>query len=226
MTTQKLAFYSLVCISLFVFSCSSDKKGSSDAEEKDSNTITLTTEKDDGSTTTTEIDPQNVEEAMNQVKDALSGLNKDGKALEVVNFRDLKEALPKRVAGMDRTSHSGEKTGMFGINVSQAQAEYQDGDKSLDISLIDFAGVSMFTMQMAAWSTIDIDKESDNGYERTTTIQGHKAFEKYDNNAKSGEVNLLIADRFILNIKGRNVSAADMKDAVKDIDIKDIAKLK
>ncbi|HMQ47623.1 MAG TPA: hypothetical protein PKA00_05820 [Saprospiraceae bacterium] len=226
MTTQKLGLYGLFCLSLFLFACSSDKKSNNEAEEKDANTITLTTENEDGTTTTEEIDPQNVEEAMNQVKDALSGLNKDGKAVEVVNFRDLKEALPKKIAGMDRTSHSGEKTGMFGINVSQAQAEYEGGDKSIDVSLIDFAGVSMFTMQMAAWSTIDIDKESDNGYERTTTIEGHKAFEKYDSKAKSGEVNILVADRFILNIKGRNVSASEMKDAVKDMDLKAIAKLK
>lgn len=40
---------------------------------------------------------------------------------------------------------------------------------------------------VAAWSMIDRDKETENGYEKTTTYKGNKAYEKYNSKNKNGE---------------------------------------
>ena len=59
----------------------------------------------------------------------------EGKEVETVNFRELKALLPAELDGLKRTSASGEKNNAFGINVSQAEGEYETEDNSSSISI-------------------------------------------------------------------------------------------
>lgn len=54
-------------------------------------------------------------------------------------------------------------------------------------SMKGLAGMTAF-----AWSWAEIDKESDDGFERTFEYKGHKAYEKYDTNYKNGEYRYLL----------------------------------
>jgi len=83
----------------------------------------------------------------------------------------------------------------------------------------------MALMGMAAWASLEYEKDSDEGYERTTTIQGHKAFEKYYERQKEGEIGVLVSNRFIVSIKGYNVSMNDIQAALKRIKLDDLVKL-
>ena len=133
--------------------------------------------------------------------------------------------LPEKSACMERTAHSGEKAGAMGFNMSTATAEYREGDKELEVAIIDFAGVASALMGMAAWSTVEIDREDENGYERTTTVEGYKAFEKYNSKNKSGELSVLIGDRFIITLKGRDIEEQDFKKAIAELKIRELAKM-
>ncbi|ACT95517.1 hypothetical protein [Dyadobacter fermentans] len=151
----------------------------------------------------------------------------DREAVEPVDFRKLKDLLPEKVAGMARTEATGEKTGAMGFTVSTAQAKYKGSDNTLNIEIVDTGGIAgVSTMALAAWSIAEIDKETTTGYERTTQIDGHKAFEKYNNESKSGEVNVLVADRYVVNVEGDNVSVDELKEALKDIDLAKLGELK
>jgi len=79
---------------------------------------------------------------------------------------------------------------------------------------------------LAAWSKLDVDRETDDGYERTTTFDGHKAYEKYNDKRKRGEINLIVNSRFIVQVEGRGVEMDELKRAIKKIDLDDLAKLK
>ena len=70
---------------------------------------------------------------------------------------------------------------------------------------------------MAAWSNVEVDRESEDGYERTTTIDGHKAYEKYDSKTQRGEYSVIVDDRFIVTMEARNVDEDDFKDAFRQI---------
>lgn len=175
-----------------------------------------------GSEGGTQDEPQSVQEAMNEVRDALQG---DGKTVEVVDFRELKALLPDELAGMKRTSHTGEKAGMFGMNLSTAKAEYEEGGQRLDVSIVDVAGVSMALAGMASWASMEVDRETDNGYERTTMIEGYKAFEKYDKSSKNGEVSVIVENRFILTVDGDNIEEKTLAKAIDQLNIKKLARL-
>jgi hypothetical protein len=138
---------------------------------------------------------------------------------EVVDFRILKDALPDKLVGMDRVSHNGNKTSFAGVAISTAEAEYADGDRKMAINIIDTGGFGAVMAGMAAWSNIEIDNESDDGYERTTLIDGKKAFEKYNRKTKEGGINVISADRFIVMVNAKNISEEDLRKALEKIKV-------
>lgn len=138
----------------------------------------------------------------------------------IVDFRVLKEALPEKVLGMPRAGHSGQKSGFGDLMISMAEATYEDGDKKIEIKLMDTGGLGAALAGLAGWSQIEMDKEDEQGYERTTMIADKKAFEKYNRVTKEGEIAMINADRFIVSINGHNISEDDLRKAISQIRIK------
>lgn len=154
---------------------------------------------------------------------------KEGKAVEVVDFRELKALLPEEVEGMKRTNATGEKNSAMGFKVSQAEGDYQteDGFNSLDIQIVDMGNMSgLAGLATWGWTIAEVDKETETGYERTTKYQGHKAFEKYDNEYKNGSIEVLVAERFMVSVHGNNVPMETIKSALEDVDLGKLAGMK
>jgi hypothetical protein len=166
-------------------------------------------------------------EALQAIADKAKEMG-NGATVDPVDFRKLKELMPEKLIGLKRSESTGEKSGAMGFTVSTAQAKYGGkGDATLEIEIVDTGGIAgVSTMALATWSMADIDKETTNGYEKTTNLEGYKAFEKYDNNIKSGEINVLVADRYIVNVEGNDVSMEQLKEALKEIELSKLAGLK
>jgi len=159
-----------------------------------------------------------VSDALNKVEDAMEELKNDGKVVEPVNFRILKSAIPETFLGMERSKYEGETAGAMGFKVSTAKATFKDGDRRVEIEIIDVGGFGMAAMSMAAWSMAEIDKESDTGFERTTTYDGHKAFEKCSNDRC--EFSTWMNKRIIFNVKSKNVGMDEIiKGLIRDVDL-------
>ena len=97
--------------------------------------------------------------------------------------------------------------------------------KRIDLSIIDGGGSAMM-MGLAAWSMIEVDKETENGYEKTSKMGDNKSYEKYDNANKDGEIAILVNKRFIVSAKGRGVSMDKLKAALKTLIWINLADLK
>lgn len=185
-----------------------------------------------GNNETTEEKPKNQLEALKEFGEKAESMAKDlenNEVVDPVDFRVLKELLPQKADNLPLKESSGEKNGAMGFTVSTAEAKYEseDGQSSIDISIIDAAGISGFGMMgLAAWSLAEVDKETSTGYEKTLSLDGHKAFEKYDNTDKSGEISVIVADRYIVKVEGDQVTMDQMKKALKDIDLNTLAKTK
>jgi len=163
-----------------------------------------------------------------QAMQMLGGQNAGGPRVEPVNFRDLKALLPDALPGYKRTSATGEKAGAMGVVMSQANADYNaDGGAHLSIKLLDIGSMSgPLALGLAGWASAEIDRETETGYEKSTVLGGNKAFEKYDNRSKHGEINVLVGNRFIVEVKGRDVKVDDLKAAVGKLDLGKLASLK
>ena len=172
-------------------------------------------------------EPKGAVEALQQFADKAKEMqNKE--PVDPIDFRKLKELLPEEISGFKRTETSGEKSGAMGFTISTAEARYKgDDDASVKVEIFDTGGVAgVATMALASWTMADIDKETETGYEKTTKLQGHKAFEKYNSQDKSGELNVLVADRYVVNVNGNNVTAEQLKSILADLDLAKLAGLK
>lgn len=180
-----------------------------------------------GSKKTEQEAPANATEALQQFADKAKDMQKQG-TVDPVDFRELKDLLPQKATGLERTEATGEKNGAMGFTISRAEARYKnEADASVHIEIFDTGGIAgVATMALAAWTMADIDKETTTGYEKTTTLEGYKGYEKYDNQSKSGELNVLVADRFVVNVSGNNLSVDELKSVLAEIDLKTLADLK
>ncbi len=164
-----------------------------------------------------------LEALQNIAKEAEKMSNESPK--EVVDAKLLKELLPEDADGLPRKEASSQKTGAMGFNISTAEASYRNDDSSIKVAIIDAAGTGAL-MGMAAWSMIDMDKEDENGYEKTTKYKGNKAFEKYNTKNKDGEMAVIVANRFVVTVSGNNVDMDKIKSTLDDIDLGKLEDLK
>lgn len=162
----------------------------------------------------------NMGDAMNALGAAMGGA-KDGKKVETVDYKALKDMLPESLSGMKRTDASGEKSSAMGMQVSNAEGRYSNDQgahvtlKITDIgSLTGLAGMAVY-----AWAATDIDRESDSGYEKTSKFNGYKSHEKWTKSSKSGEISVLVADRFVIEASGDGVEMDALKDALTKLNL-------
>jgi hypothetical protein len=163
-------------------------------------------------------------DAMKKMTEAFN----DGKKVEPVNFRDLKALLPASLSGFTRGEASGERNAAMGMNVAEAHTEFTTEDgKSIRIKITDFGSMSgAIKMAAFAWTMADIDRESGNEYERTSTYNGHKAFERYNSADRRGEITVLIAGRFAVEVEGNDVDMSEIKGALSKVDVAKLASMK
>ncbi|MCL6495250.1 MAG: hypothetical protein K6T54_10795 [Ignavibacterium sp.] len=170
-------------------------------------------------------DLENFAENMKNLSESFN----EGKKVNPVDFRDLKSLLPEQIGTLKRTNASGEKSSAMGINISKADADYREeqGNKRIDIEITDLGSVTGLSAFAAyGWYMAEIDKETDDGYEKTFTYKGNKGYEKYNNKYQNGDISVLVAKRFVVEINGDNVSMDEMKAALDMIDIGKLEGLK
>lgn len=178
-----------------------------------------------------QISPEQMQQLMQAAGKALGAIANQGtnapKAL--VDFRELKGLLPKELPGGFKGAVKGQKSGAFGMMVSEAEGTYQpeSGDGSLTIKVSDISGLGgLGAMAHTAWASAEVDNESDDGYEKTTTIAGFKAMEKYNNKGKDGEIHILVDNRFVVEVRGSEVKMEQIKAALGAVDLKKLSELK
>jgi len=216
---MKKIYLFLSILGLFaLWHCTPDNE-SSDEKENASSPVT-----DSESSENTEDEENSgpfaaMDKAMKEVENALEA---SGGKVEPVDFRTLKEMLPKTAAGLPRESSEGEKAGTMGMKISTANADYrsEDGSKSIEISITDMGFLSSTAaLATAGWLMAEIDRETDTEYEKTTTYQGYKAYEKYNTQYENGSLAVFVGERFIVQIESNGLPVYQVKEAMSAIDL-------
>ena len=159
--------------------------------------------------------------AMNAVGQIMAG----GKDVQPVDFHELKAMLPASLPGMQRNEASGQGGEAMGMKGSSATARYSDGaNGSIRIEIVDLGSMAGVAA-LAGKFDPNIEKETDTGYERTKRIEGQLVHERYDRRAKSGEIGVLVANRFSVTVEGSGIDAAALTGALKTIDLSSLASM-
>ena len=123
---------------------------------------------------------------------------------------------------MPRTSSDGEKNSAMGFTMSRAEARYetQGTNASIRIEISDAGAMTgMAAMAAFAWASMDVDRENDTGYEKTTTIKGYRGYEKLDRQTNFAELSILVGGRFMVELEGTEVGIDGLKAALDKIDL-------
>jgi hypothetical protein len=146
----------------------------------------------------------------------------DGKSVEPVSFRELQVALPS-VAGWTMDGKAKGEKMTSPVPFSQTEARYTKGEASMDVKVVDSGFSQMLVAPWAMFLTTGYEKETDEGYEKSTKVAGHPGFERWNSEDKSGELNFVVGKRFLVTVEGRDL--ADAKDLHAFAEKMDLAKL-
>ena len=208
----------LLCL-LFSFTVVGCSSGSSETE----NATDRIAERDqvDGSRN----EGENLGEALNELGDALKGMGEAfaGEVkVEPVDWRDLAELYPRRIRGLEQSGQEGEKSGAMGFKVATVKRTYtsSEGDQRLEISLVDLGSMRGVARVGLEWLNLEIDREDNSGFERTTKFRDHPMMESCDKVGElTCEVNLLVSNRFVISMDSRGLEIDKLRDILADVKI-------
>lgn len=149
-----------------------------------------------------------------------------GDAVEALAPDVLKPFVPETLIGLKRTEFSAERNGALGMQVSEARATYSDGaDRSVRLEVVDM-GSAKGLMALAGWASLESQKETEHGYEKTYKQDGRLVHEQWDSQDKRGEYAVVVGERFSVKASGNADSIDQLKAAVSGIDLAGLEALK
>jgi Yip1 domain len=173
--------------------------------------------RDSGSITVngTTVDIGALEKAAKQIEQSAANGNLNVTVnADPVDVEKIKALLPERLVGFTRTEIStGGAAGMGGAN-----ATYENGDKRLEVSVVDMGGMGALGGLAGAFSA-NSTRENADGYERMHTVDGRMTMEKLSKSNKTASYGVMVGNRFMLSVDGTNVGPDDVKNAANAIGV-------
>ena len=156
---------------------------------------------------------------------ALAGGGGDQKPVDPVSFRDMMALFPD-IDGWEKAKPTGERmTSPFAF--STAQVAYTKGDARIEVKMTDSGFNQLLLTPYAMFLQAGYEKETSDGYEKSTTVAGQPGWEKWNTESKDGELNALVGKRFLVQIEGNDVDDAKvLHDVAGRIDMAKLATLK
>ena len=169
---------------------------------------------------------QQMAEGLQQMAQGMAALaGGDQKPVEPVSFRDLQTAFPT-VDGWTMGKPTGEKMTMP-VSFSQAEVTYTRGEASVEAKIVDSGFHQLLMAPYAMFLTAGYEKQTEDGYEKSTLVAGHPGWERWNDQDKSGELNLVVGKRFLVTFEGFNLDNAEVLHAfAKAADLGKLATLK
>jgi hypothetical protein len=142
--------------------------------------------------------------AMEGMASAMAGAAAGTMKADPVSFRDLQTVLPE-VPGWTMGKPQGERM-TSPVPFSQTEAQYENGASRIDVKIVDSAFHQILLAPWSMFLATGYEKETGSGYEKSVTVGGHPGFQKWNNEVKDGELNLVVAKRFLVTIEGNDIS--------------------
>jgi hypothetical protein len=142
-----------------------------------------------------------------------------GEPVPALSAEQIKGYLPETLAGLPRTSVSAERSGALGFEVSEASADYGDAaGRQLRLEINDTGGARGL-IAFASWASAEEERQWDGGYERTYRSDGRMVHERWDSGASRGEYDVIVGNRFAIEIEGEAASMDELKSALAGVDV-------
>lgn len=159
---------------------------------------------------------------------AMGTLFSGGKKIDPLSIEQLKPFVPDTFAGLAKKSSSTDRSGVAGLMVAKAEANYGDdaGKKNVALEISDTGGASGM-LGLASWAMMEGEKDDKYSTESTRKIDGRMVHEKAAKQAGgSNEFSIVLGERFVVSANGRGVDIGQLKAAVNSLDLKKLEAMK
>ncbi len=156
-----------------------------------------------------------------QYTDAAGSLDYAAQLIRQKKGGELTTLLPEPLGGWKAEEATSQSAGaaMLGGGVS-AERKYQKGASRIEIQYVTDSPIMQGVMMMFSNPMF---AASDGG--KMERIAGQKTIVKYSASEKSGDIRIVVANRFLITIEGEDVTKEDLVAYAKAIDYKKLAAL-
>ena len=180
--------------------------------------------KDESSKESTEKESTSASENISSSADETQKRIEELKKMPLITNDQMKSLFPEEVMGMKRSQFS--VNSMTGFATGEAQYKKDDTTR-YRVMMYDCAGeagAGFYGMRfLTGWN---IEREDDNGYEKTVSFMGTKALEKYQKNQEQYSLNFVTADRFWITLEGENTGLDNLKSFAQALNLEKLKDLK
>jgi X-X-X-Leu-X-X-Gly heptad repeat protein len=142
-----------------------------------------------------------------------------------IAFETLETLLPD-VDGWKKMNPSGEMISLP-VSYTNAKARYTRDTSTIELEITDTALSQVLLGPATMFMSTGFEEKSDDGYKKALTIRGAPAYEDWNKPAKTADLTVIVAARFVVHGKGRDVTSVDpVRAVVQAVDFQKLAKLK
>lgn len=166
-----------------------------------------------------------IDEAVKQYKNgdyagAVSNLDYASQLVRQKKSERMKDLLPEPLVGWQANPASAQTLGtaVFGGGVTVSR-DYKKGDAAVSIEIVSDSPVLQSVMMM-----LNNPMFAGSSGGSLKTIKGQRAIVKYDDKGRSGEINIVVAGRFMITVKGNHVDLNTLVEYSETINFELLAK--
>lgn len=198
---MKKQFIVLLACAALMGACNNSNKKDTVSSEK---TESEKSETDNSSSSGT---PESNTTAMDVGQKRIEELQK----LQPVSNETLKSFFPENAMGMKRSSFSVNSA----LGYAVGTADYKKDDTTnYTVTIYDCAGQAGSAFYGISYmSRLNMEREDDNGYEKTVSYNGNTAIELYNKGTNEHQLHFLSGDRFWVTVRG-NEGLDKLKDLI------------
>jgi hypothetical protein len=91
------------------------------------------------------------------------------------------------------------------VPFSQSEVQYTRDEASIEAKIVDSGFSQLLMAPWAMFMASGYERETSEGYERSAEIAGNPGFERWNSASRDGELNFVVAKRFLVTLEGRNI---------------------
>lgn len=160
-----------------------------------------------------------VAKSIGQIMEDVGRALQDEESVEAVETSRLRALLPDDIEGLERYNTNSDRSGKWGVRVSHVKGQYanDDGDH-LSVVIADLGTLRGLLSSSEDLLDSSITKRREDGYSRTTRINGYPARISRDRDRRSEEFDgiLIVEDRFVIVMEARGDFDDDVFEDVFD----------
>jgi vacuolar-type H+-ATPase subunit H len=169
-------------------------------------------------------------EALGQVMEDVGQALQDESEVNMVSEEDLRDLLPDELLGLDRYDTNAEVSGRWGIHVSHAKGKYRnDHGDEISVAIVDPGTLRGLLSQSTDLLDASGYQRSDDGYSRTTRIEGHPVKISRESHARRDEFQaaMVVSERFVVVIEAKSDTFDDdiFEDVFDRINLRKLSRL-